>query len=155
MTDSEGNLRSLSGRGRELLRHGRSLHGRPQRGVARQVHRERGVRDRTVLATKFTFNGEQGNPNAGGNGRKNIYRALEGSLKRLGTDYVDLYWMHAWDTVTPIEEVLRHVRRSRARGKNPLRRIFRRAGLVCRARADPGGKGGQDTGSSRCNWSTR
>jgi aryl-alcohol dehydrogenase-like predicted oxidoreductase len=68
--------------------------------------RERKARDRAVLATKFTFNGEQGNPNSGGNGRKNIYRALEGSLKRLGTDYVDLYWLHAWDTVTPIEEVL-------------------------------------------------
>lgn len=64
------------------------------------------VRDRVVLATKFTFSGEQGNPNAGGNGRKNIYRALEGSLKRLGTDYIDFYWMHAWDKVTPAEEVL-------------------------------------------------
>jgi aryl-alcohol dehydrogenase-like predicted oxidoreductase len=64
------------------------------------------VRDRIVLATKFTFNMEPGNPNAGGNGRKNIYRALEASLKRLGTDYVDLYWMHAWDMMTPAEEVL-------------------------------------------------
>jgi len=68
--------------------------------------RDRKVRDRAVLATKFTFNAEKGNPNAGGNGRKNIYRALEGSLKRLGTDFIDLYWLHAWDTVTPVEEVL-------------------------------------------------
>ncbi|MCE0484424.1 MAG: aldo/keto reductase [Methylacidiphilales bacterium] len=68
--------------------------------------RERKVRDRAVLATKFTFNAESGNPNTGGNGRKNIYRALEGSLQRLGTDYVDLYWMHAWDMVTPVEEVV-------------------------------------------------
>jgi aryl-alcohol dehydrogenase-like predicted oxidoreductase len=67
---------------------------------------EQGLRDRVVIATKFTFNGDPGNPNAGGNGRKNIYRALENSLRRLKTDYVDLYWLHAWDTVTPVEEVI-------------------------------------------------
>ncbi|MEH2421749.1 MAG: aldo/keto reductase [Nostoc sp.] len=68
---------------------------------------DRSLRDQLVLATKFTFHtGEPGNPNAGGNGRKNIYRAIEGSLRRLRTDYVDLYWMHAWDLVTPVEEVL-------------------------------------------------
>ena len=67
---------------------------------------ERNLRDRVVLATKFTFNSEPGNPNAGGNGRKNIYRALEGSLTRLQTDYIDLYWLHAWDTMTPVEEVV-------------------------------------------------
>jgi aryl-alcohol dehydrogenase-like predicted oxidoreductase len=67
---------------------------------------ERSLRDRVVLATKFTFNSEPGNPNAGGNGRKNIYRALEGSLNRLQTDFIDLYWLHAWDTLTPVEEVV-------------------------------------------------
>ncbi len=67
---------------------------------------ERGLRERLVLATKFTFNADLANPNAGGNGRKNIYRALEGSLRRLKTDYIDLYWMHVWDMVTPVEEVL-------------------------------------------------
>jgi aryl-alcohol dehydrogenase-like predicted oxidoreductase len=67
---------------------------------------EGGWRDRVVLATKFTFNAEPGNPNAGGNGRKNIYRALHGSLRRLNTHYIDLYWLHAWDTVTPAEEVV-------------------------------------------------
>ena len=66
----------------------------------------RKLRDRIVLATKFTFNTDPGNPNAGGNGRKNIHRALEGSLRRLQTDYIDLYWLHAWDTVTPVEEVV-------------------------------------------------
>lgn len=65
------------------------------------------LRDQLVLATKFTFHaGEPGNVNAGGNGRKNMYRAIEGSLRRLRTDYIDLYWMHAWDMVTPVEEVL-------------------------------------------------
>ncbi len=63
-------------------------------------------RDRVVLATKFTFNTHPGDPNAGGNGRKNVMRALEGSLRRLRTEYVDLYWLHAWDMLTPVEEVM-------------------------------------------------
>ena len=67
---------------------------------------EAGLRDKVVVATKFTFNPEEGNPNSGGNGRKNIYRALESSLRRLNMDYLDLYWMHVWDTVTPVEEVI-------------------------------------------------
>jgi aryl-alcohol dehydrogenase-like predicted oxidoreductase len=64
------------------------------------------LRDRLVIATKYTFGALPGNPNGGGNGRKNLYRALEGSLRRLKTDYVDLYYLHAWDTFTPVEEVL-------------------------------------------------
>ena len=69
--------------------------------------KERGLRDKIVIATKFTFNAEPGNPNAGGNGRKNILRAVEGSLKRMGTDYIDLYFLHAWDSLTRPEEVMR------------------------------------------------
>ncbi|MGG6265944.1 aldo/keto reductase [Leptolyngbya sp. AN03gr2] len=68
---------------------------------------ERNLRDRTIIATKFSYNAEPGNPNAGGNGRKNILRAVEGSLKRLGTDYIDLYILHTWDKMTPAEEVMR------------------------------------------------
>lgn len=67
---------------------------------------DRSLRDRLVLATKFTWNLDPGNPNAGGNGRKNIHRALDASLKRLLTDYIDLYWLHFWDMVTPVDEVL-------------------------------------------------
>jgi len=64
------------------------------------------LRNQVVLATKYSFNRQPGNPNAGGDGRKNLYRALEGSLQRLRTDYVDLFWMHVWDRITPVEEVL-------------------------------------------------
>ena len=86
-----------------------------------------GGRDRAVIATKFTINawtrsaeaakGGLGDPNAGGNGRKNIYRALEASLRRLKTDYVDLYWLHAWDGLTPVEEVVSTLHRLVQDGK--------------------------------------
>ena len=66
-----------------------------------------GVRDRVVLSTKFSYNAQPGNPNAGGNGRKNILRAVEGSLRRMRTDYIDLYLLHTWDRITPAEEVVR------------------------------------------------
>jgi aryl-alcohol dehydrogenase-like predicted oxidoreductase len=65
------------------------------------------VRDRVVLTTKFTNSVAPGDPNAGGNGRKHMIRALEDSLRRLGTDYVDLFLLHTWDRLTPVEEVLR------------------------------------------------
>lgn len=79
--------------------------GRSEEWVGRFVA-ERHVRDQVVLATKFGFNSARGNPHAGGNGRKHIYQALEGSLRRLKTDYIDLYWLHVWDMVTPVEEVV-------------------------------------------------
>ncbi|MER5175677.1 MAG: aldo/keto reductase [Candidatus Nitrosocosmicus sp.] len=64
-------------------------------------------RDRFVLATKYTSNTRRGDPNAGGNQRKNMVQSLEASLQRLNTDYIDLYWVHAWDPLTPIEETIR------------------------------------------------
>jgi len=67
----------------------------------------KGQRERAVIATKYTFNTRPGDPNGGGNHRKNMVQALEGSLKRLQTDYIDLYWVHAWDFLTPVEEVRR------------------------------------------------
>ena len=66
-----------------------------------------GDRDKFVLATKYTSNTRRGDPNAGGNQRKNMMQSLESSLKRLNTDYIDLYWVHAWDPLTPIEETIR------------------------------------------------
>lgn len=68
---------------------------------------DKGIRDSVVIATKFSNNLVPGNPNAGGNGRKNIIRAIDASLKRLKTDYVDLYLLHTWDMITPVEEVVR------------------------------------------------
>lgn len=68
---------------------------------------DRNLRDRIVLATKFTFNLDKGNPNAGGNGRKLVRRAVEASLRRLRTDRIDLYWLHCWDMVTPVDELMR------------------------------------------------
>jgi len=64
-------------------------------------------RDRFVLATKYSFPTTRGDPNSGGNHRKSMFRSLEGSLKRLGTDYIDFFWLHAWDFSTPVEEVMR------------------------------------------------
>jgi aryl-alcohol dehydrogenase-like predicted oxidoreductase len=64
-------------------------------------------RDRFVIATKYTSNTRTGDPNAGGNHRKNMVQSLEATLRRLSTDYIDLYWVHAWDQTTPIEEMMR------------------------------------------------
>ena len=66
---------------------------------------DRGMRDRIVLATKSGFAAGKG-PHAGGNGAKHVNDALEGSLRRLATDHIDLYWVHVWDSVTPPEELL-------------------------------------------------
>ena len=66
-----------------------------------------GRREQFVLGTKYTLSMRSGDPNAGGNHRKNMVQSLEASLKRLKTDYIDLYWVHAWEFRTPIEEVMR------------------------------------------------
>jgi aryl-alcohol dehydrogenase-like predicted oxidoreductase len=64
-------------------------------------------RDHLVLATKFFFNFYPGDPNGGGASRKAIMEQCEQSLRRLQTDYIDLYWLHSWDRLTPIEETMR------------------------------------------------
>ena len=70
--------------------------------------RQRGLRrDRLVIATKFFANLFPGDPNAGGASRKSVTAACDESLRRLGTDYIDLYWMHLWDRFTPIDETMR------------------------------------------------
>lgn len=64
-------------------------------------------RDRFVVATKYTVTRDASDPNASGNHRKNLVHSLEVSLRRLDTDYVDLYWVHIWDPNTPIDETMR------------------------------------------------
>jgi aryl-alcohol dehydrogenase-like predicted oxidoreductase len=66
-----------------------------------------GHRQSVVLATKYTNAFPGTDPNAAGNHRKNMMQAVEASLKRLRTDYIDLYWVHIWDEITPVEEVMR------------------------------------------------
>jgi aryl-alcohol dehydrogenase-like predicted oxidoreductase len=66
-----------------------------------------GHRQSVVLATKYTNSFPGTDPNAAGNHRKNMTQAVEASLKRLRTDYIDLYWVHIWDQITPVEEVMR------------------------------------------------
>ncbi|MCY1143279.1 aldo/keto reductase [Actinoplanes sp. Pm04-4] len=66
-----------------------------------------GNRERLVLTSKYTNSVDPSDPNASGNGRKHMIRAVEASLARLGTDYLDLYLLHTWDRITPVEEVVR------------------------------------------------
>jgi aryl-alcohol dehydrogenase-like predicted oxidoreductase len=65
-------------------------------------------RDAIVHATKYSLStGQNKHPNAAGNSRKTMLQSIETSLRRLKTDYIDLFWLHAWDFTTPVEEVLR------------------------------------------------
>jgi aryl-alcohol dehydrogenase-like predicted oxidoreductase len=67
----------------------------------------KGRRDRLVISTKYSLTTSPGDPNASGNHRKNMVRSLEDSLKRMKTDYIDLYYLHMWDFRTPVDEILR------------------------------------------------
>ncbi|MET8045697.1 aldo/keto reductase [Micromonospora sp. NPDC005215] len=79
--------------------------GESERILGRLIDRA-GVRERLVLTSKATNTVDPTDPNASGNGRKHLVRAVEGSLSRLGTDYIDLYLLHTWDRITPVEEVV-------------------------------------------------
>ncbi|NOK08184.1 aldo/keto reductase [Corallococcus exercitus] len=74
--------------------------------IGDHVGRHAARRDRLVIATKFSGNLYPGDPNGGGSGRKSIISACENSLRRLQTDYIDLYWLHNWDRHTPIDETM-------------------------------------------------
>lgn len=75
--------------------------------IGDHIGRDRNKRDRVVIATKFMGNLYPGDPNGGGAGRKAIIQQCEQSLRRLKTDYIDLYWLHFADPFTPIDETMR------------------------------------------------
>src|SRR6202451_875557 len=76
-----------------------------------------GHRDSVVLATKYSNAAPGNDPNAAGNHRKSMMQSVEASLKRLQTDYIALYWVHIWDAITPVEEVMRGLEDLVGRGK--------------------------------------
>ncbi len=78
--------------------------GESEKIVGEFIHDER---DHLVIGTKFTRSMSANDPNASGSHRKNMMQSLEASLKRLKTDYIDVYWVHIWDPLTPIDETMR------------------------------------------------
>lgn len=82
----------------------RYTEGTSEKYVGEFIHSDR---DHFVVATKYSLHDKLGDPNFSGNHRKNMMRSVEASLKRMNTDYIDLLWLHAWDFLTPVEEVLR------------------------------------------------
>jgi len=106
-------------------------------------------RDRWVVATKYTLTMDKADPNAGGNHRKSLVRTLEGSLRRLGTDYVDLLWLHMRDATTPIEEAVRALddRCARARCSTSASPTRRRGSPRRRTRS-PNSAGGHRSSAS-------
>jgi aryl-alcohol dehydrogenase-like predicted oxidoreductase len=91
--------------------------GHSEKIIGDHVGRDSEKRDRLVFATKFSTNLYPGDPNGGGSNRKSIIAACEQSLRRLQTDYIDLYWLHNWDKNTPIEETMAALHALVASGK--------------------------------------
>jgi len=91
--------------------------GHSEKILGDNLGRDKAKRSRTVIATKFFGTMRVGDPNAGGAGRKTILQSCEDSLRRLQTDYIDLYWMHCYDKFTPIEETMRALEDLVASGK--------------------------------------
>jgi aryl-alcohol dehydrogenase-like predicted oxidoreductase len=81
--------------------------GHSERIIGNFIAHDRARRDEIVIATKFFSNLSRRNPNGGGGSRKAIVASCEQSLRRLRTDYIDLYWLHVWDRFTPIDETMR------------------------------------------------
>ncbi len=109
-TTSKENAREILKRyleaGGNFLDTANSYHEGQSEEITGELLKDLTERDKVVIASKFTFGMHPGDPNGGGNGRKHMIEAVNGSLRRLGTDYIDLYWVHNWDTMTPVEEVM-------------------------------------------------
>lgn len=81
--------------------------GHSEKIVGDTIGRHSSLRTNMVIGTKFSANTWPGDPNGGGGGAKSIIQNCEQSLRRLQTDYIDLYWLHQWDWNTPFEETMR------------------------------------------------
>ncbi len=100
-------------------------------------------RDHFVVATKYTLTKpDSTDPNSGGNSRKNMMKSVERSLKRLQTDVIDLYYLHMWDYMTPVEEVMRGLDDLVQPGQGALRGVLRYPGLDFRRGEHPCGADG-------------
>jgi len=107
VTDSEAMLAHYLEQGGNFIDTANAYtHGHSEKIIGDFFHQGRGKRDRAVIATKFFMNLFAGDPNGGGAGRKAIVAQCEESLRRLQTDYIDLYYIHNWDRFTPIEETM-------------------------------------------------
>src|SRR5471032_3271063 len=91
--------------------------GHSEKIIGDHLGRYPAKRQHAVIATKFFGNLYNGDHNAGGTNRKSIYSAIEHSLRRLQTDYIDLYWIHSWDFLTPMEETMRSLDNAVKSGK--------------------------------------
>jgi aryl-alcohol dehydrogenase-like predicted oxidoreductase len=82
----------------------RYTEGTSEKIIGEFIHNNR---DNFIVATKYSLHDNLTNVNASGNNRKNMMRSVEESLKRLNTDFIDLFYLHIWDNLTPMDEVLR------------------------------------------------
>jgi aryl-alcohol dehydrogenase-like predicted oxidoreductase len=108
VSDSEAMLAAYLDRGGNFIDTANVYtNGHSEKIVGDYLAARPGLRERLVLATKFFANLYPGDPNGGGTGRKALLGQLHHSLRRLQTDYLDIYWIHNWDQRTPVEETLR------------------------------------------------
>ncbi|RIJ42489.1 aldo/keto reductase [Pontibacter oryzae] len=91
--------------------------GHSEKIIGDLVGKHSSKRNQMVIGTKFSSSGHAGNPNGGGTGSKSMLENLDNSLRRLQTDYLDIYWVHSWDWHTPFEEVMRSLEHVVASGK--------------------------------------